>query len=76
MMDDEDLLQKAVEELLRYHTTSALATKRVAIEDLLVSDVVSSKAHKCTVRVHLCIGIVSCCSRKLVMILSMLCCHV
>eukprot|EP00953_Heterococcus_sp_UTEX-ZZ885_P003818 2572-Heterococcus_DN1.PRE.1 len=46
MMDDEDLINNAVEELLRYHTASALATKRVAIEDVQVGDVVSSKAHK------------------------------
>jgi cytochrome P450 len=42
MMNDDTLIISAVEELLRFHTASALATKRVAQEDVTISGVVSN----------------------------------
>jgi nitric oxide reductase len=35
---DPSLINNAVEELIRYHTASALATRRVALEDVMVAD--------------------------------------
>jgi fungal nitric oxide reductase len=42
MLNDDSLINSAVEELLRFHTASALATKRVALEDVTISGVVST----------------------------------
>jgi nitric oxide reductase len=37
LLRDPALIDNAVEELLRYHTASALATRRVALEDVMVA---------------------------------------